>query len=153
MLQKLKTFFSPQQQSNRYVEQPPSLWLILTLLLPFLLIVILFTLMPLIFTVVLALREKTGFFQSEYRFSFNNFVKIFRDTNFQIGLGNTLLYTLFSVPLTLFFSLTISLLIASTLNRWVRSFWQTVFFLPYVTNSVAISLAFVYLFYPNGIIN
>lgn len=109
--------------------------------------------MPLLFTVVLALREKTGFFQSEYKFSFNNFVKIFRDPNFQIGLGNTLLYTFFSVPLTLFFSLTISLLIAGTVKKWARGFWQTVFFLPYVTNSAAISLAFVYLFYPNGIFN
>lgn len=148
----LKMFGIPQS-SNRYADTPASTWLILLLLLPFTIVVILFTLMPLFLTIFSSLKESTGFRYNDYKLGFNNFVRIWHDVNFQIALGNTLLYSAIAVPLTIIIALFIAVAITQVANKWARGFWQTIFFLPYVTNTVAISLAIAYLFYPNGIVN
>lgn len=99
-------------------------------------------------------------------FGFGNFVKIFTPIRDAAGnvtdmplfletIFNTLLIVVISVPLTIGVSLLISALLNSI--KVFRAFFQTIFFLPYVTNTIAIGMVFNALFAygegQNGIIN
>lgn len=85
--------------------------------------------------------------------SLNNFLFVIKDQNFIDALLNTLTLTVISVPLTII----ISLLIAVSLNsiKPLRAVFQTIFFLPYVTNAIALGMVFNTLFSPEtgGIMN
>jgi multiple sugar transport system permease protein len=67
------------------------------------------------------------------------------------ALGNTLLITVITVPV----SIAIALAIAIALNhiKPLRNFFQTVFFMPYVTNVIAVGMVFSVLFAPAGAFN
>ena len=75
-----------------------------------------------------------------------------RETNFvKFAIPNTLVITFVTVPL----SIALALIIAVALNsiKWFQKFLQTVFFLPYVTNGIAIGMVFAVIFDRQGIIN
>lgn len=79
-----------------------------------------------------------------YGLGFNNFVTIFKDPKFIKSLKNTALMVVISVPV----SVIIALLIAVALNgiKKFQGFFQTIFFLPYVTNTIALGMVFSALF-------
>jgi multiple sugar transport system permease protein len=90
---------------------------------------------------------------------FGNFKKVLTDANFIVpgeyvkssAMINTVLIVLVTVPM----SIIISLLIAVLLNS-IKPFstaLQTIFFLPYVTNSIAVGLVFAYMFQNTGLFN
>ncbi len=85
--------------------------------------------------------------------TFDNFGAVLKDPLFVKALGNTAILTIISVPLTIL----ISLFLAVSLNsiKPLRGFFQTIFFLPYVTNSIALGMVFNTLFSPftGGIMN
>jgi multiple sugar transport system permease protein len=82
-----------------------------------------------------------------------NYLIILREGSpFWTALKNTLVIAFVSVPISIF----ISLLIAVSLKSIPKlsKLFQTVFFLPYVTNAIAIGMAFAMLFNKNyGLIN
>lgn len=82
-----------------------------------------------------------------------NYVKLLgQDSLFWISIGNTVYYTLFTVPL----SLAVALLLALLLNQPVRGVrvFRTIFYLPAVTSNVAVILLWGWLLNPNvGLIN
>ena len=69
-----------------------------------------------------------------------NYIKVLSDPVFQHALINTGLIVIVSVPLTI----VISLLLAVCLNaiKPLKGLYQTIFFLPYVTNTIALGLVF-----------
>src|SRR5574344_927423 len=69
----------------------------------------------------------------------------------QYALPNTLIITFVTVPI----SIIISLLIAIGLNsiKAFKKLFQTIFFVPYVTNAIAVGMVFAVLFDYQGIIN
>jgi len=73
-----------------------------------------------------------------------NYVKVLTDPIFLSALGNTGLIVIVSVPLTIL----VGLLIAVCLNsiKPLQGFYQTVFFLPYVTNTIALGMVFSAMF-------
>lgn len=77
-------------------------------------------------------------------FSFHNYVEVFKEDVFFKALWNTTILTLISVPATIL----ISLLLAVALNsiKPLRGMYQTIFFLPYVTNTIALGIVFNVLF-------
>lgn len=82
----------------------------------------------------------------------NNYLEIFQDPQFYAALKNTALYVVWVVPS----SLIISLFIAILLNEIpkVRGLFRTVYFLPFVTSTVAISIVWSWLYHSNyGLIN
>ena len=141
-------------------------WLYLS---PALILMSLFTFFPLINTFVVSFMTSykdysrgkwTGFTFSNYGvvlgFVERNkgsgvFDKTFFSWNSPSALTNTLLITIVTVPL----SVIIALLIAICLNniKPLKKFFQTIFFMPYVTNVIAVGLVFATLFQPAGIIN
>ena len=117
-------------------------------LLPAIALLLVFTIWPMINTVRIAFLEGHSnigeLIGEEYQFGFGNFVAVVEDDQFLVALKNTLLLTLVTVPL----STAIALLIAVCLNaiKPLQRFLQTVFFLPYVTNSLAIGMVFATMF-------
>mgnify|MGYP003317157710 CR=1 FL=1 len=73
-------------------------------------------------------------------FGFGNFVEAVGNPDFINSIGNTAILTIVEVPLTII----VSLLIATFLNniKVLKGFYQTIFFLPYVTNTIALGLIF-----------
>ena len=84
-----------------------------------------------------------------------NYAYVLHDPYFLQAVKNTFLLVIITVPL----STGLALLIAVGLNaiKPLRELYQTVFFLPYVTNTLAVGLVFMILFkktaYSDGLIN
>ncbi|WP_243129203.1 carbohydrate ABC transporter permease [Hathewaya massiliensis] len=77
-----------------------------------------------------------------------NYKYVLRDENFYIALKNTFTYVLISVPLTI----CIALFIATLLNSNIRfkNFFRSVYFLPFVTSTIAISVGWRWIFHGDG---
>ncbi len=75
---------------------------------------------------------------------FQNYFDVLSNSEFQNALANTAIIVVVSVPLTII----IGLLIAVFLNsiKPLQGFFQTVFFLPYVTNAIALGMVFKIIF-------
>ena len=84
-----------------------------------------------------------------------NFSYVLHDTYFLQALKNTFILVIITVPLSTGIALLISAALASV--RKLRELFQTVFFLPYVTNTLAVGLVFMILFkktpYSDGLMN
>ena len=132
-------------------------------LLPTLIILAVFTVWPIINTIRIAflcrwdneLETVVGYdYQAamigkEFVLGFNNFTSVVQNDQFLTCLGNTMLLTVLTVPV----STMLALLIAVALNsiKPLRKIFQTIFFLPYVTNSIAIGMVFAAMFGMIGI--
>ena len=81
-----------------------------------------------------------------------NFVKILNDELFWRAIKNTFVITFISVPISIFISLLISVGLKSIPK--LKGLYQTIFFLPYVTNAIAIGMEFAFMFHKDyGLIN
>lgn len=121
-------------------------------LLPSLIGFLFFTAIPLVASLVIAFYE-WGVLTEPKFVGFKNFAKIFTaDPIFLTALKNTFLYVIGVVP----FSIALGLAAALVLNQkllFVR-FWRSVYFLPVMTSTVAISLVWRWLYNPDvGLIN
>ena len=120
-------------------------WLYLS---PAIVLLLIFTVWPIINTVRIAFLEGYNALEAAYGVQFNfgigNFVKVLQYSDFMTCLKNTMLLTVLTVPL----STILALLIAVALNsiKPLQKFLQTIFFLPYVTNSIAIGMVFAAMF-------
>lgn len=82
----------------------------------------------------------------------DNYRQMISDQLFWKTLGNTAYYTIGAVPLAIFIAFWLALL----LNRGMRGvkFFRTIYFLPYVTLSVAIAIVWSWIYNPDlGILN
>ena len=84
-----------------------------------------------------------------------NYSYVLHDPYFLQAVKNTLILVLITVPLSTGLALLISVGLASVTR--LRELFQTVYFLPYVTNTLAVGLVFMILFqkteYSDGLIN
>jgi multiple sugar transport system permease protein len=84
-----------------------------------------------------------------------NYSYVLHDPFFLQALKNTFILVIITVPLSTLLALLISVGLASI--EKLRHLFQTVFFLPYVTNTLAVGLVFMILFakteYTDGLIN
>ena len=84
-----------------------------------------------------------------------NFSYVLRDPYFLQALKNTFILVIITVPVSTGLALLISLALASI--KKLRSLFQTIYFLPYVTNTLAVGLVFMILFkktpYSEGLVN
>lgn len=120
-------------------------WLYLA---PALILLAIFTVWPIINTVRLAFLENFSLQASlrgvTYQVGFGNFQKVVEYQGFLTCLKNTVLLCVLTVPL----STILALLIAVVLNSIgpLKRLLQTIYFLPYVTNSIAIGMVFATMF-------
>lgn len=84
-----------------------------------------------------------------------NYGYVLRDPYFLQALKNTFILVIITVPLSTGLALVISAALASI--KPLRELFQTVYFLPYVTNTLAVGLVFMILFkktpYSDGLVN
>ena len=129
---------------------------------PVIILIAVFLLYPLINTIFIAFAKDYSYATGTFKgLTLENFGIIFHivptgaggwEENFiTYAIPNTLILTFVTVPV----SIGLALLISVALNsiKWFQKFLQTVFFLPYVTNAVAIGLVFSVIFNKDGIIN
>ncbi|MGL4741607.1 MAG: carbohydrate ABC transporter permease [Sarcina sp.] len=118
---------------------------------PALITIIIFTFYPIVNTIINSFDETKS---SGYVFGLGSYEALLTDERFITALKNTCLYAII-VPLL---SVGLSLIIANALvnikNEKIRGFFQSVYFLPYVTSMVAIGVVWSWLFNSEyGIIN
>ena len=84
-----------------------------------------------------------------------NYSYVLHDPYFLQAVKNTFILVMITVPI----STGLALLISVGLNsiKWLRELYQTIYFLPYVTNTLAVGLVFMILFqktaYTDGLVN
>ena len=93
-----------------------------------------------------------GFTNEYIGIGFGNFKSVFQDPTFLAALKNTSIMVFISVPLTVLIGLFIS--VALNGIKKAQVVFQTIYFLPYVTNTIALGLVFSVMFgSKNGLIN
>ena len=125
-------------------------------LLPAILFLGIFMVYPLVDVFIYSFEEgynsasQTVFGVGWYNYSF-----VLHDPYFLQAVKNTLILVVITVPLSTGFALLISVGLNSI--RPLRNLYQTVYFLPYVTNTLAVGLVFMILFkktaYTDGLVN
>ncbi len=125
-------------------------------LLPAILFLGVFMVYPLIDVFIYSFEENfTSASQTYTGVGLGNYSYVLRDPYFLQALKNTAILVAITVPLSTLLSLLISVGLSSI--KWLRNLFQTVFFLPYVTNTLAVGLVFMILFKPTeysaGLVN
>ena len=114
-------------------------------LLPAILLIGIFMVYPLVDVVVYSLEENYNFVSQSFTgIGLYNYQFVLRDPYFLKAIKNTFIIVIITVPL----STAIALLIAVSLNtiKPLQKVFQTIFFLPYVTNTIAVGLVFMIIF-------
>ena len=125
-------------------------------LLPAFLFLVVFMIYPLIDVLVYSFEEGYNFAsQSYYDVGLYNYSYVLHDTYFLQALKNTFILVIITVPLSTAFALFISVALSSI--KPLKDLFQTIYFLPYVTNTLAVGLVFMILFkktpYSDGMVN
>ena len=108
-------------------------------LLPALVFLGLFLVYPLVDVMIYSVEESYNFASQTYRgVGAGNFSYVLRDPYFLQAVKNTFLLVMITVPVSTGLALLISLGLSSI--RKLRELYQTVYFLPYVTNTLAVGL-------------
>ncbi len=126
-------------------KQQWKAWLYLS---PAIILLLVFTVWPIINTVRMAFLEDYKGLEAvagaTFNFGIGNFAKVIKYKRFLQCMKNTVLLCVLTVPI----STLLALVIAVALNsiKFLNKFLQTIFFLPYVTNSIAIGMVFAAMF-------
>ena len=126
-------------------KKPWKAWLYLS---PAIVLLLIFTVWPIINTVRMAFLEGYNALAvaggKKFEFGFANFVNVIEYRDFVTCLKNTVLLCVLTVPISTFLALVISVCLNAI--KPFRRMLQTIFFLPYVTNSIAIGMVFAAMF-------
>ena len=126
-------------------KQPWKAWLYLA---PAIVLLLIFTVWPIFNTIHMSLQEGYNTMQAvggvKFKYGFGNFVEVIQYKDFLECLTNTMLLCVLTVPLSTILALVISVCLNAI--RPLRRLLQTIFFLPYVTNSIAIGMVFAAMF-------
>ena len=125
-------------------------------LLPALLFLAVFMVYPLIDVFIYSFEEAFNFASGTSQGTgIYNYQYVLRDPYFLQALKNTFILVIITVPSSTFLALLISLALNSI--KKLKDLFQTIYFLPYVTNTLAVGLVFMILFkktaYSDGLVN
>ena len=115
-----------------------------------------FMLYPLFDVMIYSIEEKFNSVSQTYAgIGFYNYEYVLHDPYFLQAVKNTFILVMITVPISTGFALLISLALSSI--KKLQELYQTIFFLPYVTNTLAVGLVFMILFdkteYTDGLVN
>ena len=111
---------------------------------------------PLIDVAIYSVEECYNFASQSYQgIGLYNFSYVLHDPYFLQAVENTFVLVIITVPVSTILALVISTALSSI--KPLRQLYQTVYFLPYVTNTLAVGLVFMVLFqrteYTDGLVN
>ncbi len=145
----------PARNNPRYAGETLAAYLFLA---PYLIILGVFTVFAAVYGLYLSFyRVDIGFSAPEF-IGFRNYQALWDQLFFQGGVGyfwismiNIVKFVVIVVPSQTIFALILALL----LNRvpFLKGIFRTIFYLPSVTSSIAVSLIFLWLYTPQGFIN
>lgn len=124
----------------------------MTFMLPTIIILVTFTLLPIAYSLFLSFTRVNLFGGIDFQWvGFENYINAWNDDRVWTALKNTFRYALFVVPI----QTAIALLMAAVLNSGIRfqNTFRTIYFLPTLTSSSALTMIFMFLFSLNGPIN
>lgn len=78
-----------------------------------------------------------------YEWGLDNFVNLFHDADFILAIRNTCVLVLVAAPLSILIALLFAVLLNSNIR--LRKFFQSVYFLPFVTSMVAVSVVWAWM--------
>ena len=115
-----------------------------------------FLVYPLIDVLIYSFEEGYNFAsQTYFGVGTYNYSYVLHDPYFLRAIQNTFILVFITVPVSTVFALLISLALSSI--KKLRNLFQTIYFLPYVTNTLAVGMVFMILFkktpYSDGLIN
>ena len=120
-------------------ENSPQAWLFL---LPALIIIGVFNVLPLIKTFIMSMQKGT---LNHLQFNgFKNFQIVLQDPKFHDAIGNTALFSFVVVPIGLIISMFIAVTIFEKIKH--KGICETIFFIPYLTSVIAVGIVFRFLF-------
>lgn len=135
---------------NRFkykAENSPKAWLYL---LPALIFILIFNVYPLIRTFTMAMKSN-NILNPEF-VGLSNFSYVLKDPQFHLAMKNTFIYAITVVPGSIIIAMIIALILYTKIKG--AKFFETIFFIPYLTSVIAIGIVFRYLFNGQyGIIN
>ncbi|MBR5970207.1 MAG: sugar ABC transporter permease [Lachnospiraceae bacterium] len=113
-------------------------------MLPFALGLLVFTIYPIVRVVIMAFQEKYRLSGRYDGFGLYNFQYVLGNDDFRNAISNTFIYVFTVVPIATI----LAILIANLLNQKIRgmAIFQTAYFLPMVTSSIAVGLSWRYIF-------
>jgi len=118
---------------------------------PWLVGFLIFTLWPVIYSGYLSLTDYDVINNPNF-VGLDNYTAMFEDPKIALSLGNTLIFTILSVPLHIIVALALALLLLRAARA--TGFFRTVFFLPKMTPAVAVGVLFLLIFNgQDGLIN
>ena len=141
---------APPQKAIRTGRHPTTTAILM--LLPALVLILVFLIVPIVLTFILAFTNARLISPEPARFiGVDNFVRLFGSDTFWASLRNTVIFAVVIVP----FQSALALVLAFLVNTKTRgtNFFRTVYFLPVVTSIVVVSMLWLFLYQPNGLIN
>ncbi len=116
---------------------------------PALAIILLFTIVPIIGSLILMFYDYSVLGETKF-IGIKNFVKAFNDRVFWISIKNSVIFVVV-VPVIQI----LSILLAVLVNRkiWGIGFFRTLYYIPVVTSMVAVSIIWGFIFDTNGVVN
>ena len=125
-------------------------------LLPAFVFIAVFMIYPLIDVFIYSFEEGFNFtLGKSFGIGWYNYKYVLRDPYFIQALKNTFILVAITVPASTVIALIISVGLSNI--KWLKKAYQTIFFLPYVTNTLAVGLVFMILFkktpYSDGLVN
>lgn len=120
-------------------------------LLPWILILSLFWLFPIIYSLILSFTRYSVLTGEASWIGFSNYLELLKDPDFWIALKNTTFFVVGTIPFTTFFALILAVLINQKIP--LKGLFRAGFFLPSITSMVVIALIFTNLYAKDGYIN
>ena len=117
---------------------------------PALIFILCFSLFPLIYTIYLIfMTTKRG----DIVFAgLQNFKRLLSDQYFYTSLKNSLIYLIIQVPIMTLLAILLAMALHNGITK-LKGLFRTIYFIPFIVESVAYSLIFVLLFQERGVIN
>lgn len=117
---------------------------------PALIFILCFSIYPLIETIYLSFMTQR---RGDIVFvGFSNFKRLLSDQYFFISLKNSLIYLVIQVPIMTMLAILLSIALHSGITK-LKGLFRTIYFIPFIVESVAYSLIFILLFQESGVVN
>ncbi|MET9816141.1 sugar ABC transporter permease [Streptomyces sp. NPDC006355] len=144
----------PSPASQRPPARDRGTRLLATLFLaPTIVGIVVFTVVPIIGSVVLSLFHWNVIDSPSYA-GLSNYGEVFGDETVLVSFRNTLVFMVFAVALQLLVALVLALAVNGRMPVWLRSVFRSAFFFPLVLSAASISVVMKYLFNQDfGVVN
>ncbi|MFH0931796.1 MAG: sugar ABC transporter permease, partial [Candidatus Zixiibacteriota bacterium] len=120
-------------------------------LLPWIIILLLFWLFPLVYSFILSFTKYSILSGKVDWIGLDNYLKLLYDPDFWTALKNTSFFVFGTIPFTTIFALLLALLVNQKIP--LRGFFRAGYFVPSITSLVVIALVFTHLYAKEGYFN